>query len=170
MTPILYLVVTSILYRMVTVVRAAGTSVGHLVQCVLYCPVSDVEAVLCTLSLHLPVVHTAFLLCMPPSSCYHRETTTYREVPSTVTTMLCRMVYHDTAPCGYLYTVPYGDYDTVQCAYLDTVPILLIADTDSGDRYVNQLGNCSSAFLVDLLSFDAEEVKTECGYCRKQGL
>jgi hypothetical protein len=78
----------------------------------------------------------------------------------------------------YLYTVPYGDYDTVQCGYLDTVqcgyldtvPILLIADTDSGDRYVNQLGNCSSAFLVDLLSFDAEEVKTECGYCRKQGL
>jgi hypothetical protein len=66
------------------VVRAARTSVGHLVQkCVLYCSVSDVEAVLCTLSLHLPVVYAAFLLCIPPSLCYHRETTTYREVPST---------------------------------------------------------------------------------------
>jgi hypothetical protein len=65
------------------VVRAARTSVGHLVQCVLYCSVSDVEAVLCTLSPHLPVVHTAFLLYIPPSSCHHRETTTYREVPST---------------------------------------------------------------------------------------
>jgi hypothetical protein len=44
---------------------------------------SDVEAVLCILSLHLPVVYTTFLLYMLPSSYYHRETTTYREVPST---------------------------------------------------------------------------------------
>jgi hypothetical protein len=66
------------------VVRAAGASVGHLVQCVLYYSVSDVEAVLCTLSLHLPVMYAAFLLCIPPSLCYHRETTTYMEVPSTV--------------------------------------------------------------------------------------
>jgi hypothetical protein len=64
------------------VVRAAGTSVGHLVQHILYY-VSDVEAVLYTLSLHLPVMYAAFLLCIPPSLCYHRETTTYREVPST---------------------------------------------------------------------------------------
>jgi hypothetical protein len=49
----------------------------------MYCSVSDVEAVLCTLSLHLPVMYAAFLLCIPPSLCYHRETTTYREVPST---------------------------------------------------------------------------------------
>jgi hypothetical protein len=75
-------------YSMKIVVRAAGTSVGHLVQ-KMCCSVSDVEAVLCTLSLHLPVVHAAFLLCMPPSSCYHREATTYREVPSTVGRIVC---------------------------------------------------------------------------------
>jgi hypothetical protein len=72
--------------HVISVVRAAGTSVGHLVQCVLFCSISDVEVVLCTLSLHLPVVYTAFLLYIPPSSCYHRETTTYREVPSTIST------------------------------------------------------------------------------------
>jgi hypothetical protein len=44
---------------------------------------SDIEVVLYILSLYLPVVHTTFLLYIPPSSCYHRETTTYREVPST---------------------------------------------------------------------------------------
>jgi hypothetical protein len=75
---------TCVVIRMVGgVVRDTGTSVGHLVQCMLYCSVSDVEAVLCTLSLHLPIVCTTCLLCIPPSSCYHRETTTYREVPST---------------------------------------------------------------------------------------
>jgi hypothetical protein len=67
-------------------VRAAGTSVGHLVQIVCCIVLSDVEAVLCTLSLHLPVMYAAFLLYIPPSLCYHRETTTYREVPSTVST------------------------------------------------------------------------------------
>jgi hypothetical protein len=70
------------------VVRAAGASVGHLVQCVLYCSMSDMEVVLCTLSLYLPVVHTTFLLYIPPSLCYHRETTTYREVPLTLPPLL----------------------------------------------------------------------------------
>jgi hypothetical protein len=50
---------------------------------VMFC-LSDVEAVICTLDSHLPVAHAAFLLCMPPSSYHHRETATYREVPSTL--------------------------------------------------------------------------------------
>jgi hypothetical protein len=91
------------------VVRAAGASVGHLVQCVLY--LSSVEAVLCTLSLHLPFVHTAFLLCMLPSSCHHRETTTYRELPSTamtattVTAMTANYSQCTTASCYTMNTI-----------------------------------------------------------------
>jgi hypothetical protein len=49
----------------------------------LYHSISDIEAILCTLSLYLPIVYTTFLLYIPPSSYYYRETTTYREVPST---------------------------------------------------------------------------------------
>jgi hypothetical protein len=33
-------------------------------------------------------VYTTFLLYIPPSSCYYRETTTYREVPSTIPIIL----------------------------------------------------------------------------------
>jgi hypothetical protein len=40
------------------------------VYCIYYC-LSDVEAVICTLDSHLPIVHTTFLLCMPPFLCCH---------------------------------------------------------------------------------------------------
>jgi hypothetical protein len=59
-----------------------GLSRTSFAMCVVI--VYDVEAVLYTLSPHLPIVHTTFLLYIPPSLCYHRETTTYREVPSTL--------------------------------------------------------------------------------------
>jgi hypothetical protein len=72
----------------VIVVRAAGASVGHLVQCVLYYSVSDIEAVLYTLSLYLPIIYTTFLLYILPSLCYYRETTIYREVPLTLPPLL----------------------------------------------------------------------------------
>jgi hypothetical protein len=73
---------------MLSVVRAAGASVGHLMRYVLYCSISDVEVVLYTLSLYLPVVYTTFLLYIPPSLCYYRETTIYREVPLTLPPLL----------------------------------------------------------------------------------
>jgi hypothetical protein len=66
------------------VVRAAGASVGYLVQYVLYCSISNMEVVLYILSLYLPVVYTTFLLYILPSLYYYRETTIYREVPLTL--------------------------------------------------------------------------------------
>ena len=39
--------------------------------CLLLLFLSDVEAVICTLSLHVTVVHVTFLPCMLPSLCCH---------------------------------------------------------------------------------------------------
>jgi hypothetical protein len=59
-----------------SVVRVRLVLVGHYLLVIIIR--SDVEAVICTQSLHPPVVYTTFLTLL------YRENMTFREVPSTV--------------------------------------------------------------------------------------